>query len=223
MNKEEVLSRHLHYQFQQPQLLTAALTHRSSQHENNERLEFLGDSIVNCVIAESLFMRYPRAQEGELSRWRATLINRETLATLARGFELGRYMHLGQGELKSGGTERQSILSCAMEAVIGAIYLDGGFETVKECILRWYEPLFENLAQATSLKDPKTALQEYLQGARKPLPIYRVVEVRGEAHQQVFVVSCEVEGIEENAQGTGTSRRRAEQSAAEAMLGILKQ
>lgn len=216
------LCRKLRYQFANDKLLTAALTHRSSQNENNERLEFLGDSIVNCIIAESLYLRFPRAQEGELSRWRATLINRDTLAALARGFELGRYMHLGPGELKSGGNERQSILSCAMEALIGAIYLDAGFEAVRDCILRWYEPLLQNLMDATSHKDPKTQLQEYLQGMKKPLPIYQVDQVEGEAHQQIFVVSCEVEGVAEKILGRGTSRRRAEQSAAEAMLGKIK-
>jgi len=216
------LSRKLKYQFAEPKLLTAALTHRSSHNDNNERLEFLGDSIVNCVIAEALYLQFPRSQEGELSRWRATLINRDTLADVARRFELGRYMHLGPGELKSGGNERQSILSCAMEAVIGAIYLDGGFEKVRECILRWYEPLLSNLSNAASHKDPKTVLQEFLQGLRKPLPVYHVDAIEGEAHQQIFVVSCQVEGLTEKVIGKGTSRRRAEQDAAEAMLGLIK-
>ena len=216
------LSRKLQYHFANPQLLTAALTHRSSQHDNNERLEFLGDSIVNCIIAEVLYQRFPRAQEGALSRWRATLINRDTLANVARGFELGRYMHLGPGELKSGGNERQSILSCAMEAVIGAIYLDGGFEKVRDCILRWYEPLLSNLTHAANHKDPKTVLQEYLQGLHKPLPVYLVEDVQGEAHQQVFMVSCKIEGWDEKVLGKGTSRRRAEQDAAETMLGKMK-
>jgi ribonuclease-3 len=216
------LCRKLKYQFTTPKLLTTALTHRSSHNDNNERLEFLGDSIVNLIIAEALYLQFPRSQEGELSRWRATLINRDTLADVARGFELGRFMHLGPGELKSGGNERQSILSCAMEALIGAIYLDIGFEKVRECVLRWYEPLLSNLSNAASHKDPKTILQEYLQGLRKPLPVYHVEDVQGEAHQQIFVVSCQIEGLDEKIVGKGTSRRRAEQDAAEAMLGKIK-
>src|SRR3990167_1951000 len=136
----EELSRKLGYNFNDAQLLTMALTHRSMNENNNERLEFLGDSIVNFVIAEALYQQFPHAQEGHLSRFRATLINRETLGALGRQFELGNYLHLGMGELKSGGAERSSILSCAMEAIIGAIYLDGGFSAVREALLRWYQP-----------------------------------------------------------------------------------
>jgi ribonuclease-3 len=216
------LCRKLGYKFQQEALLKLALTHRSCSDENNERLEFLGDSIVNCVIAEVLFQQFPRAQEGDLSRWRATLINRDTLGELARGFDLGRYLFLGPGELKSGGSARLSILSCAMEALIGAIYLDRGFTATREAILRWYEPLLTSLTKASSHKDPKTMLQEFLQGQRLPLPIYAVESTEGEAHQQTFVVSCAIEGMADKTYGTGTSRRRAEQDAAEAMLGILK-
>jgi ribonuclease III len=216
------LSRKLLYQFTNPNLLKNALTHRSSHEQNNERLEFLGDSIVNFIIAEALFQQFPHSQEGELSRWRATLINRDTLANLARSFDMGRHMHLGPGELKSGGNQRQSILSCAMEAVIGAIYLDGGFDAAKQCIMRWYEPLLKSLSKASDHKDPKTVLQEYLQALRKPLPTYQVEAVEGEAHQQMFVVSCKVNDITEKVIGKGTSRRRAEQEAAEKMLGIVK-
>jgi ribonuclease-3 len=218
----EELSRKLGYLFQDKNLLKLALTHRSSNDQNNERLEFLGDSVVNFIIAEVLFQQFPRAQEGELSRWRATLINRETLANIARGFELGRYLFLGPGELKNGGGERLSILSCAMEAIIGAIYLDGGFEIVRECLLVWYGPLLQSLSNSDSHKDPKTILQEHLQGSRKPLPIYTVESVHGEAHQQTFVVSCYVESVNKKAVGKGTSRRRAEQDAAVAMLGIIQ-
>lgn len=218
----EELCRKLKYQFKDKELLKMALTHRSSHDKNNERLEFLGDSVVNFIIAEILFHKFPNAQEGDLSRWRATLINRETLAKLARNFDMGRYLFLGPGELKSGGSQRQSILSCTMEAVIGAIYLDSNFEITRICVLDWYEPLLEGLSYASNHKDPKTILQEYLQGDRKPLPVYNVEFVEGEAHQQVFVVSCQVVGIEEKALGRGTSRRRGEQDAAEAMLRILK-
>jgi len=216
------LSRKLGYRFNNPALLKKALTHRSSHEENNERLEFLGDSVVNFVIAEALYKQFPQAQEGALSRWRASLINRDTLGEIAREFDMGRYLHLGPGELKSGGSERLSILSCAMEAIIGAIFLDNGFESARECILRWYEPLLSNLTNAASHKDPKTILQEFLQQDHLPLPVYQVESIEGEAHQQVFLVSCTVEGFAQKVFGKGTSRRRAEQDAAENMLGILK-
>lgn len=216
------LSRKLGYQFTDLKLLKVALTHRSRDNENNERLEFLGDSIVNFVIAEALYHQFPRAQEGELSRWRASLINRDALGDLARQFELGRYLFLGQGEIKTGGGQRQSILSCAMESIIGAIYLDAGFSVVHECVLRWYQPLLQSLSHSASHKDPKTRLQEYLQKHRLPLPIYVVESTEGEAHQQLFTVRCTIEGLPHTAMGHGTSRRRAEQSAAETLLGIIK-
>lgn len=216
------LSRKLGYHFNDSALLKTALTHRSYGDNNNERLEFLGDSIVNCVVAEALFHQFPRAQEGDLSRWRATLINRDTLGQLARGFDVGRWMLLGPGELKSGGSERLSILSCAMEALIGAIYLDSGFNVVREAILRWYEPLLANLTEKTSHKDPKTMLQEFLQSKHLPLPTYHVDSTEGEAHQQVFMVSCLIDGVSEKTYGKGSSRRRAEQDAAESMLDLLK-
>ncbi|EKD73426.1 MAG: hypothetical protein ACD_45C00321G0009 [uncultured bacterium] len=217
---EKELSRKIGYHFNDPRLLKIALTHRSSGEDNNERLEFLGDSIVNFVIAEILFQQYPAAQEGDLSRWRATLINRETLGILGRQFELGRYLYLGMGELKSGGSERMSILSCAMEAIVGAIYLDGGFLAVHEAILSWYQPLLNSLMLAASHKDPKTQLQEYLQRHHLSLPVYEVEALEGEAHQQTFVVSCTVQ--DQKVLGKGTSRRRAEQAAAENMLEIIK-
>lgn len=216
------LSRKLGYKFNDPKLLKIALTHRSSSDENNERLEFLGDAIVNFVIADALFEQFPRSQEGDMSRWRASLINRDTLGEIARGFDMGRYMILGPGELKSGGGERLSIISCAMESVIGSIYIDGGFDIVRECILRWYAPLLSSLTNARSLKDPKTQLQEYLQSQHLSLPVYTVDTVEGEAHQQTFCVSCVVESLNQKVVGKGTSRRRAEQDAAETMLGILK-
>ena len=216
------LSRKLNYTFQQSKLLKVALTHRSKGGEHNERLEFLGDAVVNFVIAEILYQQFPKATEGELSRWRATLVNRDTLAELAKEFELGKYLFLGPGELRSGGSERQSILSCAMEAIIGAIYLDGGFDAARACIVAWYEPLLQSLSSASSHKDPKTLLQEYLQSRRMPLPIYTVEIIEGEAHQQLFTVSCQVEGLAEKSLGKGTSRRRAEQDAAQGMLRIVK-
>jgi ribonuclease III len=216
------LASKLGYIFKDSNRLKMALTHRSSHEKNNERMEFLGDSIVNFIIAEALFEQFPEAQEGELSRWRATLINRDTLAEIGRIFAVGQYLHLGPGELKSGGSERKSILSCAMEAIIGAIYLDSDFITAKQCVLAWYEPLLKSLSHSSSHKDPKTVLQEYLQGLRKPLPVYMVEAIEGEAHQQIFIVSCQVTGLAEKSIGRGTSRRRAEQDAAENMLGIIK-
>jgi ribonuclease-3 len=218
----EELYKHLGYRFKNEKLLKLALTHRSRHDENNERVEFLGDAIVNLVIAESLYHQYPYAHEGELSRWRATLINRDTLGDIAREFQLGRYLMLGAGELKSGGSQRHSILSCAMEAVIGAIYLDAGFEVVKECILRWYQPLLASLTSAGSHKDPKTALQESLQAQHKKLPIYTVESVTGGSHEQFFTVSCWIESLQQKTVGKGSSRRRAEQEAAELMLRLIK-
>ncbi len=216
------LSQKLKYEFQQPRYLKVALTHRSKGGEHNERLEFLGDAVVNFVIAEILYQQFPKATEGELSRWRASLVNRDTLAELAKEFELGRFLYLGPGELRSGGNERLSILSCAMEAIIGAVYLDGGFEAARAKIIEWYDPLIQTLSSAASHKDPKTLLQEYLQSRRMPLPIYKVDVIEGEAHQQTFTVSCRVDGMENITLGKGTSRRRAEQDAAQAMLAILK-
>jgi ribonuclease-3 len=216
------LSQKLNYEFQQPKLLKIALTHRSKGGEHNERLEFLGDAVVNFVIAEILYHQFPKATEGELSRWRASLVNRDALADLAKEFELGRYLLLGPGELRSGGHKRQSILSCAMEAIIGAVYLDGGFDAARDKIAEWYEPLLQSLSTAASHKDPKTLLQEYLQSRRLPLPFYKVETITGEAHQQQFMVSCQVEGIQEKTWGKGTSRRRAEQDAALAMLEVVK-
>lgn len=216
------LSQKLNYQFQQPDLLKIALTHRSKGSDHNERLEFLGDAVVNFVIAEALYHQFPKATEGELSRWRASLVNRDTLADLAKEFGLGRFLFLGPGEIRSGGNERQSILSCAMEAIIGAVYIDGGFNTAREKIMQWYEVLLHSLSSAASHKDPKTLLQEHLQSRRLALPMYTVEEITGEAHQQIFTVSCQVEGVDQKTFGKGTSRRRAEQEAAQAMLEVLK-
>lgn len=216
------LSRKLGYTFSNKKLFKTALTHRSIEGENNERLEFLGDSVVNFIMAEAIYLQFPHAQEGDLSRFRASLINRDTLGNLAREFDLGRYLFLGMGELKSGGTDRQSILSCAMEAIIGAIYLDGGFDITKECILRWYQPLLQALSYAANHKDPKTKLQEHLQSLHLALPTYEIVSVTGESHQQTFVIRCTVVSLGLEAVGKGTSRRRAEQDAAEALWGMIK-
>ncbi len=211
----------IHYQFKDARFLKLALTHRSKGSQHNERLEFLGDSIINCIIAEALYLQFPEATEGELSRWRAVLVNRDSLGDLARQFELGTYLYLGPGELKSGGGQRQSILSCAMEAIVGAMYLDGGFELTRETVLQWYRALLYSLSSAASHKDPKTLLQEYLQAKHLPLPLYQIEKIEGAAHKQIFIISCTIEGFHQKTQGRGTSRRRAEQAAAEAMLEVL--
>lgn len=218
----DTLEKKLNYHFKDSALLQTALTHRSKGADHNERFEFLGDAVVNFVIGEALFQQFSGATEGELSRWRATLVNRETLAYLAKHFHLGQHILLGVGEVKSGGHERESILSCAMEAVIGAIYLDSGFEKTKDCVLDWYDPLLKSLKSAASHKDPKTVLQEYVQSLRLGLPIYKVEHVEGEAHRQHFTVSCHIEGLDVKAMGAGTSRRRAEQEAAKVLLKKVK-
>lgn len=213
----------LDYQFQDETLFQLALTHRSAGGAvHNERLEFLGDSIVNCVIAEQLFHQFSNANEGELSRLRASLVNREALALLAQQFKLGAYLLLGMGEERSGGRTRQSILSCAMEAMIGAIYLDGGFSAVRQCILKWYHVQLSSLSLTLSHKDPKTCLQEKLQAVAAELPYYEVIAAEGEAHNQTFTVACTVHHFKMTTQAIGKSRKRAEQAAAELMLNELK-
>lgn len=215
------LAKIIGYEFKNPEIFQVALTHRSKGGDHNERMEFLGDAVVNFVIAELLYHRYPKATEGDLSRWRATLVNRDTLADLAKKFDIGQYLLLGPGELRSGGSERHSILSCAMEAVIGAVYIDGGYDAASQCIAAWYDDLLNSLSSAASHKDPKTVLQEYLQSHRLPLPVYTVESIEGEAHQQMFIVSCQVEGYDKTL-GRGTSRRRAEQDCAAAMLEVIR-
>ena len=217
----EKVSKRLGYTFKTIAHLELALTHRSVGSKNNERLEFLGDSIVNFVIGEALFRKFPSAREGQLSRLRARLVKGKTLAEVAREFDLGEYLHLGAGEMKSGGHRRESILADAMEAVIGAIYLDGGLEAVQPCILRWYQGRLDGLDLQDTLKDPKTRLQEALQARQWALPQYTVVNVDGDAHDQTFTVSCYIEALDLTAKGRGSSRRYAEQHAAEQALTML--
>ena len=218
-----LLEQALGYTFAEPQLLRQALTHRSAGSRNNERLEFLGDAILGCVIAEELYERYRQAREGELSRLRATLVRRESLAEIAHALEVGSYLHLGSGERKSGGHSRDSILADALEALFGAIYLDSGFRATRTSILALFADKLESLSGAAALKDPKTRLQEYLQAQRKPLPEYTVTEVSGEAHAQSFRVACTVQDVDVTpSQGEGTSRRQAEQDAAARMLALLE-
>ena len=214
------LSRALGYRFSDSQLLQAAVTHRSAGSQNNERLEFLGDAVLGYIIAERLFQRFPKATEGQLSRLRASLVKRATLADIARQLKLGDYLRLGSGELKSGGFRRDSILADAMEAILGAIVLDSdnGLEQCRSCIQRLFADKLDELSPGEELKDPKTRLQELLQARKLDLPDYEVVDVSGKAHHRHFVVECRVEPLQRCVRGEGSSRRRAEQAAAEAML-----
>ncbi|MEZ8126894.1 ribonuclease III [Vibrio splendidus] len=212
------LERKIGYQFNDTDLIHLALTHRSAAGKHNERLEFLGDSILSFVIADDLYHRFPKVNEGDMSRMRATLVRGHTLAELGREFELGDYLKLGPGELKSGGFRRDSILADAVEAIIGAVYLDSDTEVVRRIILSWYQSRLESIQPGVSQKDPKTRLQEFLQGRRNPLPVYTVTNIKGEAHNQEFTVECEVAGVDKPVIGKGTSRRKAEQAAAETAL-----
>ncbi len=209
------------YAFAEATWLTRALTHRSASPTNNERLEFLGDSVLNFVIADEVFRRRPEAPEGDLSRLRANLVNKQSLAEIARGIELGECIQLGSGELKSGGHRRDSILADALEAVFGAIYLDGGFAPVQRVIADLYANRLSDLPSAQELKDPKTRLQEHLQGRGYELPDYQVREVDGVSHDQSFEVACYVRAFDRSSSGRAGSRRKAEQRAAEAMLDTL--
>ncbi len=216
------LQRKLGYTFKQNDLLLQALTHRSASSKHNERLEFLGDSILSFVIANALYHRFPRVDEGDMSRMRATLVRGNTLAELAREFELGECLRLGPGELKSGGHRRESILADSIEALIGGIFLDSDIQTVEQIVLNWYEIRLNEISPGDKQKDPKTRLQEYLQGRHLPLPSYLVVQVRGEAHDQEFTIHCQVSGFEQPVRGIGSSRRKAEQAAAEQALKQLE-
>jgi ribonuclease-3 len=221
MNDLERLQRVLGYTFKDRELLALAMAHRSVGSHNNERLEFLGDSIVNHVIAEALYLKFPQVREGELSRMRASLVKGVTLAEMAAELGLGEYLRLGPGEKKSGGHRRGSILADAFEAVAGAILLDSDVESCRACLLRWFEPRLDGLDEALARKDAKTRLQEYLQGRHCSLPEYVLLNVSGEDHSQVFLVACKVNKPPVLAQGKGSSRRQAEQSAAEAALAEL--
>jgi len=212
----------LGYRFANAGLLEDALTHRSVGGANNERLEFLGDAILNFIIAAELYQRFPEAREGDLSRLRASLVKRDALADLAGNLKLGEHLSLGPGELKSGGQRRASTLADALEAIIGAVYLDGGFEAGRTFVLGLYRDALQNMPSATGIKDPKTRLQEYLQSRHKPTPEYSMVEATGEAHAQTFRVECRAAGIV-TTEGVGSTRRRAEQAAAEQALRQLGQ
>ena len=218
IKKADVLARKLGLSFNDPQLFTAALTHRSAHAKNNERLEFLGDSILGFVIAQKLYDLFPQASEGVLSRLRASLVNQSSLADLAREHNLGEYLFLGSGELKSGGFRRDSILSDALEAIMGALYKDQGIEACKS----WIEILFSDKLNSLSLdnwqKDPKTQLQEIMQSKKQDLPEYTLVTMSGLAHEQTFKVRCRISNMDFTCIGAGISRKKAEQAAAELML-----
>ena len=220
MNRD-ALCRRLGYVFTQPQLLQRALTHRSHSQAHNERLEFLGDSVLNCVIAKHLFDAYHDLPEGELSRLRSNLVNQQTLFILAQQLDLGELLLLGEGERKSAGFRRPSILADAMEALFGAVFLEGGFEAAQQVVLGLYVPFIAQADVQTLGKDAKTLLQEYLQGKKLALPKYTVVATQGEAHAQLFQVECEIAQLKLITRGEGVSRRTAEQAAAEAAYSQL--
>lgn len=215
------LERELGYRFSDDSLLTRALTHRSAGGRHNERLEYLGDAALSLVVAELLYQRLPLAPEGHLSRLRASLVRRSSLAEIALDLRFPERLHLGPGELKSGGFRRESILADALEAVLGAIYLDGGLDALRAVMVRLYGDRLEDLPAHEELKDPKTLLQERLQARGLPLPLYCVAAIEGEDHLQQFKVSCQVEGVAAETTGSGGSRRAAEQAAAAQMLAQL--
>ena len=208
----------LGYHFKDTALLRTALTHRSAASRNNERMEFLGDAVLGYLISSELFQRFPTATEGVLSRLRASLVKGETLADIATQLQFGDYLILGSGELKSGGFRRRSILADAFEAVIGAIYLDSDIDTVRHHLLPFFKPRLDECDPDTVSKDPKTRLQEYLQARGNALPEYTVLNISGEAHQQTFEIECRLSELDVISTGEGSSRRKAEQQAAQQAL-----
>ncbi|HUO45169.1 MAG TPA: ribonuclease III [Burkholderiales bacterium] len=204
----------LGYSFHDAALLRQALTHRSHGALHNERLEFLGDGVLNCVVAEELFRRFPQMSEGDLSRLRAGVVNRQSLCECAQNIALGEHMRLGEGEIKSGGARRPSILADTMEALIGAVFLDGGYAAARGAVVMVFADRLATVGGETPGKDPKTLLQELLQGQHLPLPQYSIIETHGAAHNQVFRVACVIPELGIHTEGEGASRRSAEQAAA---------
>jgi ribonuclease III len=215
------LQHRLGYNFTDHKLLQLALTHRSHGASNNERLEFLGDSILNFVIGEALFQRFPQAREGQLSRLRSQLVKGETLAEIARELDLGECLILGEGEMKSGGHSRDSILADCVEALIGAIFTETSFEVCRERVLAWYSARLAELQFDSTVKDAKSRLQEYMQAQRKPLPVYEVVETLGEAHAHVFTIECTLALLKTPVRAQASNRRDAEKLAAAEALRLL--
>ncbi len=220
--KYQRLEQRLGYQFENQRQLQLALTHRSHGATNNERLEFLGDSILNFIIGDALFSRFPDVREGQLSRLRSQLVKGETLAELARAFEMGDCLILGEGEQKSGGRSRDSILADSVEAIIGAIYTERGLDVCRERVLSWFASRLDAIGIDTSAKDAKSRLQEYLQAQRQPLPEYAVINIGGEGHAQVFTIECRVVLAKKPTQASASSRREAEKQCALLMLKQLK-
>ena len=220
------LSRIIHYTFQDASLMMMALTHRSFNAQHNERLEFLGDSILSFLIAQELYQRFPKIDEGDLSRLRAQLVKESSLSSIATSMGLGDFIQLGEGELKSAGWRRPSILADTLEAIIGAIYLDAGIEPAHQFVLRFFEKQLNEIDPKLIQKDAKTLLQELLQSQKSDLPIYTVVSIKGEAHSQSFTIECIIKKSNIKTQGIGQSRRIAEQEAAskayQLMLGSTK-
>ena len=218
MARHPALERRIGHRFTDPSLLAQALTHRSFGSPHNERLEFLGDGVVGCVVAEEVYARFPGLAEGELSRLRASLVREEALAAVARSIGLSEFLRLGEGEVSSGGADRPSILADALEATYGAVFLDGGYEAVRAAVRRTFGKSLEELDPHQPAKDAKTSLQELLQGRRQKLPEYRVTATNGAAHRQVFEVECVAPDLGLRATGSGSSRRLAEQQAAANLL-----
>jgi len=222
LSRPAALEKRLGHRFADPRLLEQALTHRSRGAENYERLEFLGDGVLGCAVADELYARFPQLSEGKLTRLRASLVREEALEEVARALGIGEHLRLGEGELAAGPEPRPSILADAVEALIGAVFLDGGYEVARKAVLAAFAPLIERLDPERPAKDAKTRLQETLQARHKRLPQYRVVALQGEAHKQSFEVECYVSELDLRVTGTGTSRQRAEQQAAKAMLERLE-
>ncbi len=222
IKKPDILAGKLGLSFSDPGLFAMALTHRSVGARNNERLEYLGDSVLGFVVAQKLYELFPEAGEGALSRLRASLVNQNSLAELARQHNIGDYLILGSGELKSGGFRRDSILSDALEAIMGALLKDQGVAVCQQWILQLFTEKLAALQVDDWTKDPKTRLQELMQGSRKPLPVYELINMSGADHAQTFEVKCSVAVTQETCVGVGISRKKAEQAAAESMLNLLQ-
>ncbi len=222
MSRPAALEERLGHRFADPRLLEQALTHRSRGADNYERLEFLGDGVLGCAVADELYARFPQLSEGKLTRLRASLVREETLAQVGKELGVDAFVRLGEGELAAGPEPRPSILADALEAVLGAVFLDGGYAAARRAVLAAFGPHIDRLDPDRPAKDAKTRLQELLQARHRGLPQYRVVSVQGEAHKQSFEVECSVKGIDITATGAGTSRQRAEQQAAKAMLEQLE-
>ena len=222
MSRHAALEERLGHRFLDARLLEQALTHRSRGADNNERLEFLGDGVLGCAVADELYARFPQLSEGKLTRLRASLVREETLAEVGKALGMDRLLRLGEGELAAGPEPRPSILADAVEAVLGAVFLDGGYAAARSAVLAVFGAHLDRLDPERPAKDAKTRLQELLQARHRRLPEYRVVAVEGQAHRQSFQVECSVEGLDLRASGTGTSRQRAEQQAAKALLEMLE-